>query len=254
LLFDGLDEVGPGARWRIVQAIEQIANRHPQVPIVVTTRPAGYAAVPLDRHVFERAEIEPLDAAQRRELVTRWAQSRGSSASSVASAIDAVVGVIEGSSALRSFAGSPLLLTVVFELVRQAGGAPTDPHEMVDHFVRTLGYQWDRDRNLDRSTTLTYVLIEGLTQAVARHLERCQEPTIQFDALVALLAEELLRRGFDQTSAPQVAVEFVDFCRDRTWVLTEVGTAGGGEGLYGFSHLAFLEHFLQYPGGATGSD
>jgi hypothetical protein len=51
-------------------------------------------------------------------------------------------------------------------------------------------------------------------------------------------------RGFEsQDEAADAAREFVEFCRDRMWVVTDVGTTADGERLYAFTHRTFLEYF-----------
>jgi predicted NACHT family NTPase len=51
-------------------------------------------------------------------------------------------------------------------------------------------------------------------------------------------------RGFESgDDARAAAAEFVEFCRGRMWVFSEVGTTATGENLYAFTHRTFLEYF-----------
>ncbi|MFE9235174.1 NACHT domain-containing protein [Cellulosimicrobium funkei] len=42
------------------------------------------------------------------------------------------------------------------------------------------------------------------------------------------------------------AIEFVDFCKGRAWVLSDAGTTAEGDELYKFTHRTFMEYFAAY--------
>ena len=53
------------------------------------------------------------------------------------------------------------------------------------------------------------------------------------------MKEYLIKKRFDnEEEAENAATEFIDFCKGRAWVLTDVGAE-----LYGFTHRTFLEYF-----------
>ena len=65
--------------------------------------------------------------------------------------------------------------------------------------------------------------------------------------LVRETATYFQTRGFDELhDAEAAAEEFVDFCRGRAWVFTDVGSTASGEQLYTFTHRTFLEYFAAY--------
>ena len=51
------------------------------------------------------------------------------------------------------------------------------------------------------------------------------------------------RRFEDSDEAEQAAREFIEFCRGRAWVFSDVGTTPRGERIYQFTHRTFLEYF-----------
>jgi hypothetical protein len=62
--------------------------------------------------------------------------------------------------------------------------------------------------------------------------------------LVGKAADYLCQRRFeDRDEAEQAAREFIQFCRGRAWVFTDMGTTKTGERLYQFTHRTFLEYF-----------
>lgn len=57
-------------------------------------------------------------------------------------------------------------------------------------------------------------------------------------------AEFLLGRGYEsEEEARAAAQEFIEFCRGRMWVFSEVGTNANGDKLYAFTHRTFMEYF-----------
>ncbi|GAA3635704.1 hypothetical protein GCM10022236_42840 [Microlunatus ginsengisoli] len=57
--------------------------------------------------------------------------------------------------------------------------------------------------------------------------------------LVGFIASYLLSKRFDdEDEATDAAIDFIDFCKGRAWVLTDVGSE-----IFGFTHRTFLEYF-----------
>jgi hypothetical protein len=57
-------------------------------------------------------------------------------------------------------------------------------------------------------------------------------------------SEYLLQSRFsDAEEASMAARDFIEFCRGRAWVFTDVGTTWEGGSLYQFTHRTFLEYF-----------
>jgi formylglycine-generating enzyme required for sulfatase activity len=69
VLLDGLDEVGGEDRGEAETLIRGLAERWPETPIVVTTRPIGYRRFAGD---FRELVLQPLDRDRRREFLARW--------------------------------------------------------------------------------------------------------------------------------------------------------------------------------------
>ena len=62
--------------------------------------------------------------------------------------------------------------------------------------------------------------------------------------LIKKAAEYLYEKRFeDIDEAENAAKRFIDFCRGRAWVFTDIGTTKEGENLYQFTHRTFLEYF-----------
>ena len=57
------------------------------------------------------------------------------------------------------------------------------------------------------------------------------------------MTDYLLEKRFDdRDTAEDAATQFIDFCKGRAWVLTDVGAD-----TYGFTHRTFLEYFAASP-------
>jgi hypothetical protein len=70
------------------------------------------------------------------------------------------------------------------------------------------------------------------------------EPVVTRRQLVTETSAYFVARGFEEREdAELAALEFVEFCKERAWVLRDVGTTSTGEELYGFTHRTFLEYF-----------
>jgi len=63
-------------------------------------------------------------------------------------------------------------------------------------------------------------------------------------SLIAISTDYLCPKRFEDIDEAEAAArQFIEFCRGRAWVFTEVGSTKEGEGLYQFTHRTFLEYF-----------
>lgn len=105
--------------------------------------------------------------------------------------------------------------------------------------------QWDKRRNIHVALPFEAHIDPAMKYlAYWIHSDERQQTGVTEQALVNKTTEYLcLKRFEDRDEAEMAARQFVEFCRDRAWVFTQVGTTGSGHGLYQFTHRTFLEYF-----------
>jgi NACHT domain len=247
VVFDGLDELIDTSRRIDVSAIiERFATEYPQAKILITSRLVGYDEARLDEHQFATLTIEGFTESQVEAYVRRW--FRQETAISVENADHMATTLLEESGDITDLRSNPLMLALICILYRGEGSIPQSRSAVYEKCADLLFHKWDERRKI-------YVELR------ARHLI---EPVLKYlaywmltrdDARDAVTRSELISetasyfqtRGFDEIyDATEAAEEFVDFCRDRAWVFSEVGTTSTGEQLYTFTHRTFLEYFAAY--------
>jgi hypothetical protein len=69
-------------------------------------------------------------------------------------------------------------------------------------------------------------------------------PVVTEEQLISETARYLKDRRYEDLSeAIRAAREFVEFCKGRAWVFSEIGSTAEGDPLFTFSHRTFLEYF-----------
>ena len=118
VLLDGLDEVGMEERQDAETLIRQLADRWPETPVVVTTRPIGYRRF---SGAFHELQLQPLDRERRHEFLARWF-GRFEGTSDEARAGKALQ-ELDGPG-FEELAGNPLYLTLM-ALLLEDGESPS---------------------------------------------------------------------------------------------------------------------------------
>lgn len=237
VLIDGLDELPSlPARRRLVRSIEQLVSRYPHLRLFVTSRRVGYSEASLNEEFFARVELLALDRAQQAEFVSRWFDGTTLSNAGPGS----VAELIEQCTRLAP-PGNPLLMTLLSKVVAKTGTVPADSSELLRQYVRLVVLDLDRARGIEGPKYLPASIVENITAAVARHVARAQKPYLSEREMVRLVSGAIVEGGAEVGAARSQTVEYLRFCRERSWVVTEVGKNPDGEPLYGFTHLAFQE-------------
>lgn len=154
------------------------------------------------------------------------------------------------SESVRDLRSSPLLLALMCILYRGEGSIPRNRCDVYDRCADLLFRRWDSHRRIHMDLKVA----QGSDAAVRRILQHLAywlltrdstESAVTERQLVAETAHYLADRSDSvaQDEALEGAEEFVEFCRGRAWVFTDVGTTKEGENLYTFTHRTFLEFF-----------
>ncbi len=239
VIFDGLDElIDISLRRDVVQAVEGFANRYPTCPIVVTSRRVGYDEVPLNEYLFTKMELGKFDVNQVQEYVKKWfALDESIKPATREQLSNAFMVDSQFVSDLRS---NPLLLSLMCGIYASENYIPRNRPDVYEKCAMLLFERWDKQRGI--SATLPFdAHVQSAMRSLALYIytNHSEEEGISRTRLVAYMRDYLRERRFEtDEQAENAAIEFIDFCKGRAWVLTDVGAE-----LYGFTHRTFLEYF-----------
>jgi NACHT domain len=240
IIFDGLDELlDTSRRVDVTRRVEQFCVEYPLANVLVTSRRIGYEQAGLDERQFIRYRLAAFDPVQEEEYVRKWFARDASSRESDANTF---LTESEGIPDLRS---NPLMLALLCILYRGAGSLPRNRAEVYEECATLLFRKWDARRRIHQE-----LRAKKLIEPALRHLawwlfnQDVAKTAVTERSLVSKTTEFLNGRGFEsEDDAWDAALEFVEFCRGRAWVFTDVGTDESGQKLYAFTHRTFLEYF-----------
>jgi len=239
VIFDGLDELlDTDLRRDVVQAVEGFAHRYPTCPIVVTSRRVGYGEAPLDHELFHPLELGEFSQPQIEKYVKNWFKLEGRGTTHQKSSL--ANSFLNDSRFVDDLRKNPLMLSLMCGIYATEGYIPHNRPDVYEKCAVLLFESWDKQRGI--LPTLPFdAHVRAAMRSLALYMftEHPTEPALPREKLVSHISEYLRRKRFaDEVLAENAANEFVDFCRGRAWVLTDVGSE-----LYGFTHRTFLEYF-----------
>jgi NACHT domain len=243
LIIDGVDELGEGEYRRMFTTlINGFAHRYPLARIIVTSRIIGYRDAPLDSELFSTAMILPFTYAQ----VQLYAESWFGLDSSIPEyeVVSWVESFLTESAQAEDLRSNPLLLSLLCALFHTRHSLPRNKPEIYEKCAELLFDLWDRQRGID----VPYYFASHIRPAVQRIAwlmfnDASKRQALPRSELRSFLTDYMLSKRFpDPNEALRAAEDFLDFCADRAWVLTEVGSDSFNP-QYGFVHRTFLEFF-----------
>ena len=245
LILDGLDELLDTAYRREVTAdVETFAARYVAAPILITSRRIGYAQAPLDPRRFDVAYLSELGDDQVGQYVETWFGLRTELPPRERSAM-AENFMRDSAEAAEDLRGNTLMLALLCNIYRGDGYIPRQRPQVYEKCAVMLFERWDRGRRIEVSLEFERHLRPAMQHlAFWIYSEPSLRGGVTEDELIRSTTEYLLGRRFeDADAARQEARRFVEFCRGRAWVFTDIGTTADGEDLYQFAHRTFLEFF-----------
>jgi hypothetical protein len=247
VVFDGLDELIDTSRRSEVSAIiEQFCIEYPLTRILVTSRIVGYDEARLDERQFRAFRIQDFDDNRVKEYVHKWfLQETGISADEAATVSAAL---LDESRSIRDLRSNPLMLALICILYRGERSIPQSRADVYEKCADLLFRRWDAHRKIYVELRARHLVEPALRYLAYWMLTRdTSRTTVTRRQLISETAKYFQDRGFDELhDAEAAAEEFVDFCRGRAWVFTDVGSTASGEQLYTFTHRTFLEYFAAY--------
>lgn len=251
VILDGLDELlDVSLRRYVVEAVEGFAHRFPTCPMLVTSRRIGYSEAALNEDLFTRASLEGFNYLQVADYVNKWFT------------LDENIEEARQGQLARSFLSdsqfvadlrvNPLMLSLMCGIYASESYIPRNRPDVYEKCALLLFESWDKQRGIVPELSFD-AHVQSALRALALHIfnqeasgstEAGQEssPTsegIPRSELIRFFSSYLRKKRFDNDEdAETAAVEFLEFCKGRAWVLTDVGAE-----TYGFTHRTFLEYF-----------
>jgi hypothetical protein len=237
VIFDGLDELtDTSLRREIVQAVEGFAYRYPTTQIVVTSRRVGYEEAPLDADLFPALQLMELTDQQVSSYARKWfALDESPSATDQERLAD---GFLKDSAYVADLRVNPLLLSLMCGIYATENYIPRNRPDVYEKCALLLFDRWDKQRGIQVQLSFDAHVYAAM-RSLALHMYSQEQQQLSRTELIYYIKSYLLNKRFDDPDVAEAAAEeFIDFCKGRAWVLTDVG-----EERYGFTHRTFLEYF-----------
>ncbi|MFE3520131.1 NACHT domain-containing protein [Streptomyces sp. NPDC059161] len=244
VIFDGLDELTNTAlRQDMVSAVEAFAYAYPGTPIMVTSRKVGYDLSPLDSELFETLTLGSFSYEQRESYVRNWFSLMRSGGQQEKARL--VSNFMTEVSHARDLSSNPLMLGLMCALYRGAGYIPRNRPELYRRCSEFLFERWDSTRGIIAEKPFERGIQNAMFALALNLMQRSDGASgLTERQLVQFTTHHLHDRHYEDFDVAQDAArQFVEYCRGRAWVLTDVGTDTAGNNLYAFTHRTFLEYF-----------
>ncbi|HEV7892302.1 MAG TPA: NACHT domain-containing protein [Pyrinomonadaceae bacterium] len=241
VLLDGLDEVADADERRAVSAWvdKQIAN-YPRCRFVLTARPQGYAAAPLQRaHVLE---VQPFNASQVRRFVENWylanevvasggREDEGVRGRARKDAED-LLRRLRATPSLDALTVNPLLLTMIAMVHRYHGALPGSRVELYAEICEVLLGRWRQSRGVQDPLKTGQKLV--VLRPLAAHMMESKVRDVTAEDAASVIAGPLKLVGVTADEAPK---KFLSELESGSGLLLEREA-----GQWSFAHLTFQEY------------
>lgn len=245
VVFDGLDELlNTTHRREVTDAVSNFCNRYPLSRVLVTSRRVGYRQAPMDPTQFSTLELSGFDRDQVHDYVRKWFQQEDLNSSEVQSWADSFMAE---SAAVEDLTQTPLLLALMCIIYRGERSLPKNRPAVYDRCASMLFDKWDSSRKINTDLQVGALVDVAMKYLAYWLFTEASADGVTEEELVGETTSFLLERSFERADEAEAAArEFVEFCRGRAWVFSDVGTTPEGEALYKFTHRTFLEYFAAY--------
>jgi len=258
LILDGLDEVGAAdERAEMRDLVAAFASTHKKLPILVTSRIAGYDDAPLlitrsiagKRNLqilFWKLALEKFNDSDLRAFVTQWysvqepsdpvARDRG---------IADLLTALNGDDRVRELARTPILATLIAMIHRVEANLPGERAKLYELCVRMLLETWPAQAKrpfdeIDAGLQRAYLESLAFAMQISRTIHTRETVTIARGDLIARLLPILRKRDYDNEPEERVAGiigRWIDHLEKHSGILSQQST-----GIYGFFHLSIMEY------------
>lgn len=242
LLVDGLDEiVDTDLCAHFCRQLETVSTHYPDVPIVVTSRIAGYRDVGHLGRDFEHVTVADLSSTDKDDFARRWCEVTEETPDRAVRAAAELIADIHSSNRIERLTSNPMLLTMMALVKRRKlGKLPSRRVDLYGSAVEVLlNWRPEIDEPLDRNEAIPQ--LEYLAYAMCEQGEQ----QLREDEVVAVLTR--MRDEYrDLLPVRQHSVrEFVRLVERRTGILVESGRVlhrSRPTSVFEFRHLTIQEY------------
>lgn len=131
-------------------------------------------------------------------------------------------------------------------IYREENYIPANRPEVYKKCSEMLFEKWDQSRGISLSILVAKPRIRSLISYLAYIIftNDSLQKGINENKLINKATEYLLETLYEnEYDAEEAANDFINFCKGRAWILTDMGTTRWGENIYQFTHRTFLEYF-----------
>jgi NACHT domain-containing protein len=246
VIFDGLDELLDTSRRRnITNRVELFCMRYPLAKVLVTSRRIGYEEAAMDPDVFSVYQLSEFSDEDVAEYVNNWfTQAEPGKERTVE---DISRAFLKESAAVTDLRANPLMLSLMCIIYRGQNWIPRNRPEMYEHCAKLLFEKWDSSRQIYVELKAAAYVDTAIKQLAFWMFTEPGAGNGVTEGSLVREATKFLQPAFSsEIEAEQASRQFVEFCRGRGWVLTDVGTTADGETLFAFMHRTFMEYFAAY--------
>ncbi|MGV3524796.1 MAG: NACHT domain-containing protein [Candidatus Sericytochromatia bacterium] len=248
VIFDGLDELTDTSnRQLIANNVESFCNLYPALPVLVTSREVGYAQAPLDEKRFPVFRIRPFSDEQVHTYVQKWFKAADFIPDY--EQYKKVESFMKESRLVSDIRSNPLMLALMCNIYRGENYIPQNRPDVYEKCALMLFEKWDKSRGIHVSLPFDQHIRPTMMHiAYWIYSNPNLQRGVSEQKLIKQATEYLCPKRFeDIDDAEKAAKEFIEFCRGRAWVFTDIGSRkahdGSFENLYQFTHRTFLEYF-----------
>jgi len=231
LLLDGLDEVTSGQRYRIVQQIKDLLDKHPKCRAIITCRIAVYRGE-FNDVVDKTLEIVDFSDQQIQQFLTSWEKEMQEGKS-----VEQLMQTLHDRPKIMAIARNPLILTIIAYLYTDTPFIL--PHSRAEFYQKSTDIlldTWHQEHNQfqarDKRLVMRHLALFFQDSAKQHQQDR---RSIDCQTLLVEVREILPRLNLNE----EKAVPLVDEIVERSGLLLAID---GGE-RYQFTHLTLQEFF-----------
>ena len=234
LLFDGMDEVGTAAqRIEMRDLIENLARAHPANRFIVTSRPTGYEAAPLDRREFYAFSILDFDDDAIRQFIENWYRAvEGKNEPEAKEGARLLSESLDANPNVKRLAVNPLMLTII-ATIHRTERLPNQRVRLYDKCTESLLVKWDEVRGVGSAP-----IGEEEQRRRLEHIAYWMHSENIGDVERDELQRKLTRFLKSRPDAADEASRFIDRLVERAGILVE-----RSPDRFAFVHRTFQEYF-----------
>jgi Leucine-rich repeat (LRR) protein len=234
LMFDGIDEVPPIARDKLLEEIRALIVAYPDCYYVATTRPEAIQPVEFKELHFTSARVEPMSPADRDTFIDRWHAAmevrlqNWQQPQDLRPLAQRLKQRLQENRAIERLTTNPLLCAAVCAIHRQRNeNLPETPVELCERLCEMLLYRRDRERpglennkNFDESyNRLTSAMRKGLVSKLAYEMVVSGLSSIPIEVANQHIAAELNSYALEDLETTMIRQALVE----RSGMLQESG-------------------------------